>query len=206
MSIFSTVPPETTPELLPLRIYGDPVLRKKALPVGPVTPELVAFAEQMVETMYANRGIGLAAPQVGRSIRLIVLDTRIPKEPLPPDASPGEKLLTPQMPVALLNPVVLSASAETDVSSEGCLSVPKLYADITRPTSVLLQATLLDGTPVIAECAGLLGRCIQHEIDHLEGVLFPDRAIPEQAIELADKLKSMEKRALKALAKSDPAR
>ncbi len=179
-------------EALTLRFYGDPVLRKKAKPVVAVTPELCAFAEQMVDTMYDSRGVGLAAPQVGKSLRLIVLDTAPPKGDLPPDASPGEILLTPRMPLALLNPEVIAVSKEKDVASEGCLSVPKIFADVERPAFVVLRATLLDGEKVEVECGGLLARCVLHEIDHLDGVLFPDRLAKADFSEVAEEVAELE--------------
>jgi peptide deformylase len=106
------------------------------------------------------------------------------------------------MPVALVNPQILAASAETEIGSEGCLSVPKLYADVERAVTVLLEATLLDGTPLLVQCGGLLARCLQHEVDHLDGILFPDRAAVGERTALAGKLDAMERRTLKALAKS----
>ncbi len=189
-------------ETLSLRFYGDPVLRKKAKPVVEVTPELCRFAEAMVETMYASRGVGLAAPQVGKSLRLIVLDTAPAKGELPPDASPGEILLTPRMPLALLNPEVIAASKEKEVASEGCLSVPKIFADVERPAVVVLRATLLDGEKVEVECGGLLGRCLQHEIDHLDGVLFPDRLSKDELGGIAEEVGALEAKTKSALKKA----
>jgi peptide deformylase len=189
-------------ETLTLRFYGDPVLRKKAKPVVTVTPELCAFAEAMVDTMYASRGVGLAAPQVGKSLRLIVLDTAPPKGELPPDASPGEILLTPRMPLALVNPEVIVASKEKEFASEGCLSVPKIFADVERPAVVVLRASLLDGEKIEVECGGLLGRCIQHEIDHLDGVLFPDRLSKDEFGGIAGEVEALETKTKAALKKA----
>ena len=189
-------------ETLPLRHYGDPVLRKKARAIAEVTPELHRVAEQMIETMYASRGVGLAAPQIGKSIRLIVLDTMPGKDELPPDATPGEILLAPRMPLALVNPAVAEASRETEVASEGCLSVPKIFGDVERPARVLLRATLLDGEKIEVECGGLLGRCIQHEIDHLDGVLFPDRLTKAEQEAIAGEIDVLEARTKAALKKA----
>jgi len=190
------------PETLPLRHYGDPVLRKKARPIAAVTPELRKLAEQMIATMYASRGVGLAAPQIGKSIRLIVLDTMPGKDDLPPDATPGEILLAPFMPLVLVNPEVAEASKETEVASEGCLSVPKIFGDVERPAYVLLRATLLDGEKVEVECGGLLGRCIQHEIDHLDGVLFPDRLAKVELEMVTEEIEKLEARTQAALKKA----
>ena len=190
------------PETLPLRYYGDPVLRKKAKVVVAVTPEICKFAEKMIDTMYASHGVGLAAPQVGKSIRLIVLDTVPGKGELPPEATPGEILLSPRMPLALVNPEVIGVSKERDVASEGCLSVPKIFADVARPTRVVLRATLLNGEKVEVECGGLLGRCIQHEIDHLDGVLFPDRVEKDELAEIAGEVELLAKQTKAAIKKA----
>ena len=190
------------PESLPLRYYGDPVLRKTAKPVAAVTPELRKFAEKMIDTMYDSRGVGLAAPQVGKSLRLIVLDTAPGKGDLPPEATPGEILLSPRMPLALVNPEVVGASKEREVASEGCLSVPKIFADVERPSRVVLRATLLDGEQVEVECGGLLGRCIQHEIDHLDGVLFPDRVVKDELAEIAGEIAALETKTKAAIKKA----
>ena len=190
------------PETLPLRYYGDPVLRKKAKPLVAVTPELCKFAEKMIDTMYASRGVGLAAPQVGKSVRLIVLDTAPGKGELPPDATPGEILLSPRMPLALVNPEMVAVSKEREVASEGCLSVPKIFADVERPARVVLRALLLDGEKVEVECGGLLGRCIQHEIDHLDGVLFPDRVEKDGLAEIADEVEALAKQTKAAIKKA----
>jgi len=190
---------EEGPDELPLRYYGDPVLRRKARPVAAVTREVRELAERMIATMYAKRGIGLAAPQVGRSVRLIILDTEDHDRPPAPDASPGELLLGPRMPLPLINPEILAFSDQVGTASEGCLSVPKISADVTRPLAVLLRATTLEGETIEIYCSGLLARCLQHEIDHLDGVLFPNRLSKDEHARIADDLGALEKRTRKAL-------
>ena len=184
--------------LKPLRVRtcGDPLLRQRSGAVDEITPEIRALAARMVVTMFENetRGIGLAAPQVGHSIRLITLATQHPSDPLPVDASPGECLLCARMPLALVNPEIVSASSVAETASEGCLSVPELYGEVTRPRSVVLRATTLDGEHIQVECGGLLARCLQHEIDHLDGILFIDRLSREEADALASNLRALEKR------------
>jgi peptide deformylase len=187
------------PDELPVRHYGDPVLRRKARPIAAVTNEIRALAERMVVTMYNQRGVGLAAPQVGRSVRLIIVDTENRDRPPAPDASPGEVLLAARMPLPLINPEILAFSDQVETASEGCLSVPKISADVTRPATVLLRATTLDGETIEIYCGGLLGRCLQHEIDHLDGILFPNRLSSEEHGRIADDLDALEKRTRKRL-------
>ena len=163
------------------------------------------LAARMVVTMQENDvvGVGLAAPQVGVNIRLIVVDT-CPDEDSPPPAaplSPGEVSLNPRMPLALVNPEITWASPETTCCGEGCLSLPGVQGEVTRSARVRLNATTLDDEVIDVECGGLLARCLQHEIDHLDGVLFIDRASDEEQKAAAPLLKRMEKNELKQLAK-----
>ncbi len=146
--------------LLPIRIVPDPVLRQKAKPVTPAEAERVrALAPQMLATMYAAPGIGLAAPQVGVSLRLVVLDLQREQS---------------RAPMVLLNPEIIAASRETAVREEGCLSLPGQFADVERPERVKLRWQDLEGKRHEMEADGLLSVCLQHELDHLDGVLFVD--------------------------------
>ena len=160
---------------LTLRILGDPVLDQIAKPVEKIDDSIIDLAHQMLPIMYDTNGVGLAAPQVGVSLRMFVLDVPAPEDeeghPLPVN-SPGEIQLLPQMPMAFINPEVTPIGTETSEMDEGCLSVPKLYAPVKRPEKVMLKATLLDGREICIECAGLLARAIQHENDHLDGIVF----------------------------------
>ncbi len=188
--------------LLRIATYGEPVLREKAIPITEVTEEIRELAEKMTTTMYENetRGIGLAAPQVGVSLRLVVIDTSS-DEPPPPNASPGELLLEPRMPLVLVNPEITGVSAATSVYHEACLSIPELSGDVVRPVTVRLKTQLLDGEVVEIECGGLLGRCLQHELDHLDGIMFVDRMDEEDRAEIAEDLRILERQAKKRLSK-----
>lgn len=142
-------------------IHPDPRLKKVATAVDAVTPELRALADDMLETMYDAPGIGLAAPQIGISKRLIVLDC-VKEE----DAAP--------QPMAMFNPTVTWASDETNVYDEGCLSIPDQYGEVTRPAEVRVSWLDLDGKPREEQFDALWATCVQHEIDHLDGKLFID--------------------------------
>ncbi len=149
--------------VLEIRRYPDPVLKKKAGPVEEINGELQALIDNMVETMYAAPGIGLAAPQVGETKRLIVVDvsTKEEKHPL----------------LVLINPVIISFEGRID-SEEGCLSVPGYTSTIKRAERVLVRGVDREGRPMEVEATGLLARVLQHEIDHLDGILFVDRMSP----------------------------
>ncbi|BAS27436.1 peptide deformylase [Limnochorda pilosa] len=140
----------------PIRLYPDAVLRRRGRTVERVTKRLARLAHDMAETMYQANGIGLAAPQVGEAVRLMVVDV-------------GEGLTT------FINPTVLER-AGTDVDVEGCLSIPGITGYVERPAQVTVEALDLEGRPFRVQAEGLYARAIQHEIDHLNGVLFVDRA------------------------------
>jgi peptide deformylase len=141
--------------VLKIRVLGDPVLRLETKPVPVVTDDVRRLIDDMFDTMYAANGIGLAAPQVGRTERVAVVDVD------------GAKY-------ALVNPQIVVADGPKEKTEEGCLSIPDIYADVERPTHVVIKALDRDGTEFEAEATGLLGRCFQHEIDHLHGKLFLD--------------------------------
>lgn len=151
---------ETAP--LQLRYYGDPVLRKRAEPVAEITEAERQLAEQMLMTLYATgNGIGLAATQVGVLKRLIIVDI-------------GEEDDEEYEPLVLFNPELLSSDGEI-VAEEGCLSIPDVTADVKRPESIVVEGVNLQCEAIRIEADGLLARVLQHEIDHLNGVLFIDR-------------------------------
>ena len=178
-------------------ICGEPVLRRVADPITEVTDEIRELADRMITTMFENevRGVGLAGPQVGVGQRIITLATHDPDEPVPGDASPGELLLGPRMPLALVNPEVLWTDSQTESSIEGCLSIPGISGMVERPGRIILRAMLLNGETLQVECAGLLGRCLLHEIDHLDGVLFIDRMKEEERAAIAPRVAALERRA-----------
>ncbi|MBN1140555.1 MAG: peptide deformylase [Deltaproteobacteria bacterium] len=144
--------------ILPIRHYPDEVLRKKVPPETKIDQSLIDLAKNMAETMYAAPGVGLAAPQVGESRRLIVLDCN-------PKDSP--RLIT------AVNPEIILRDGES-YEEEGCLSVPGYYAQVARNARIKVKFLDLEGQEVIMDVAGLLGICFQHEIDHLDGLLFID--------------------------------
>jgi peptide deformylase len=146
--------------VLKVRKYGDPALRKSATPVGEVTPEVRAIIADMTETMYDEVGIGLAAPQVGIPLRLIVISD---------EDGRGVQ--------ALLNPAIVERGGEV-TGEEGCLSIPGVFAPVTRAAWVKVEARSVDGKPLTINARGLRARVLQHEIDHLDGVLFIDRVDP----------------------------
>ncbi|WP_114965844.1 peptide deformylase [Alkalilacustris brevis] len=145
----------------PILIHPDPRLKKAAAPVEAITPELQTLARDMLETMYDAPGIGLAAPQVGVSARLIVMDCVKDPEEDP-------------RPLILFNPEITWASEERSTYEEGCLSIPEQYADVERPSEVKVRWLNIDGQPQDEHFTGLWATCVQHEIDHLDGKLFID--------------------------------
>ena len=172
-----------------LRTLGDEVLAKVAEPVLNVDDEIRQLAREMIEATAVFNGIGLAAPQYGVSKRMVVLD--VPMDSMSEIPTPGEEQLLPRMPLVLINPEIISSSNSRSTRDEGCLSVPDIYAPVERPEKVVLRSMTLDGDMIEAECGGLLGRCIQHELDHLEGKCFTDRLSPEAAREVAGEIKRL---------------
>lgn len=141
--------------LLDIHVLGSPVLREPTRPVAEVTDELRRLVDDMFETMHAAKGIGLAAPQVGRLERLFVAEVD-------------------DVRVAIFNPEIVDASGKSAKAEEGCLSIPEVYGDVSRPPNVTVRGLGLDGQPMEMAATDLLARCFQHEIDHLHGRLFLD--------------------------------
>ncbi|MCQ8783458.1 peptide deformylase [Mangrovibrevibacter kandeliae] len=144
----------------PLIILPDPLLRQVSSPVERVDETIRRFADDMLETMYDAPGIGLAAIQVGEPLRMLVIDLSKEEEP--------------KAPQIFLNPEIVATSDSVSVYEEGCLSIPDYYAEVERPASVTVRHLGLDGAMHELEAEGLLATCLQHEIDHLNGVLFID--------------------------------
>lgn len=142
--------------VLEIRVLGDPVLRKETKPVAVVTDDVRRLIDDMFETMRMAKGIGLAAPQVGRMERVAVIDVRDSHGPL-----------------ALVNPEIVEREGSIK-GEEGCLSIPDVYDDVERAATVVVRALDRKGTPITVEANELLARCLQHEIDHLFGKLFID--------------------------------
>ncbi|MGH7482825.1 MAG: peptide deformylase, partial [Longimicrobiales bacterium] len=145
-----------------IRLLGDPILREEAAAVDTVDAEVAALIDDMFETMYDADGVGLAAPQIGVARRILIVDVREPDAP----------------PIALVNPAVVEIGRETERAEEGCLSIPGLHEIVERPATCVVDAIGRDGRPVRLGAAGLFARALQHEIDHLDGLLFLDRVSP----------------------------
>jgi peptide deformylase len=151
--------------LLKIELLGSDILRRVADEVPGPDAELDRLIADMFETMYENKGIGLAGPQVGVAKRVIVVDV---------NDEAGEKL----GPFALLNPRIVESGSDLDKHEEGCLSIPNVTGVVERPWHVVVEGLSQKGEPVTLEADGMLARCLQHEIDHLDGVLFIDRLSP----------------------------
>lgn len=170
---------------LPLAYYGHPILRKKCVPVAEITEEIRQLAANMEETMITHDGIGLAAPQVHRSIALFL--THVPEQVGPEEFSPGEVRV-------FINPKILEYSEEEWLRGEGCLSIPNVYGVVRRPLRIKVEATDLDGNRFTEEFSGLQARAIMHENDHINGKLFIDRIKGREREEMEKTLRAIKKK------------
>lgn len=180
--------------------YGSPVLRKKGERIESITPEIKKLITDMFETMEENHGVGLAAQQVGVAKQLTVIDVRAVEDrpsTLELNGKPAD--VAEIMPLVLINPEVTPVG-ESVKGSEGCLSFPEIYAEISRPESVDVKALNEKGKPIEFRCGGLLARAVQHETDHLNGLLFIDRMEKKTKLELQVELDALQA-ATKAAAK-----
>ena len=162
---------------LRVTLYGEPVLREVGAPITEFNDELKQLVTDMFETMYDEEGIGLAAQQIDQALQLCVLDVRPPEGTEAPYQYKFDGKQPPLdliMPMAIINPKVTIIDATEDVYEEGCLSFPGVNGRVTRPIGVRCEFQDVDGNPHVLEADGLLGRCILHEVDHLNGVLFID--------------------------------
>lgn len=173
--------------VLPIVAYGDPVLRETARPVEGDAPDVQALIDDMIETMRGADGAGLAAPQVGRSLRLFVADLTSAWRRLPPDERPA----LPPQPLVCINPEIVVESETEDDFEEGCLSIPGLYEWVRRPDRVTLRYVDRDFQPQEVEGMGPLASVLQHEFDHLNGVLHIDHVSPLRKRLLAGRLRRM---------------
>lgn len=172
--------------------YGSPVLRKKGERIENITPEIKKLIADMFETMTANHGVGLAAQQVGVAKQLTVIDVReITDRPstLELDGQPAD--VASIMPLVLINPEITPAGDPVK-GGEGCLSFPEIFAEIARPGTVEVKALNAKGKPVSFRCGGLLARAVQHETDHLHGILFIDRMDKKTKAELQPELDDLQ--------------
>jgi peptide deformylase len=179
--------------ILPILEYGDPILRIKGKPIESIDDRIRELATNMIETMHAANGVGLAAQQIGQGLQLTVLDVSL-VEDRPSTLKLDGKEVDPKsaMPLVLINPEV-ELCAETEVGVEGCLSFPEITGDIERAKSVIVRAQALEGGTVEIEAGGFLARAIQHEGDHLNGILFIDRMNSAAKAALASRLKRLQK-------------
>lgn len=174
--------------------YGHPVLRQRCKAVAQIDPEVRDLAENMFETMVAANGVGLAAPQVGVPIRLAIVDVSHDPECVSFFRVNGEDAdMIAFMPLVFINPA-LEFGPERETGIEGCLSIQGIRAEVRRPASVKATLPQLDGSVLELETDGLLARALQHEIDHLNGVLFVDRLPPVRKVAMRGRLKLLAER------------
>lgn len=163
--------------ILDITKLGEPILREKAQPVAEVNDEIRQLCEDMFETMIEAEGVGLAGPQVGKNLRLFVL------------------IADDEVRRVFINPQIIKTSEEVGEYDEGCLSIPQVYETITRPVAVTVQALNEKGKPFTLEADGFLARIIQHEYDHLDGILYIDRGDKEFAAKTEEQFKKRAERA-----------
>ena len=190
--------------LLNLSMYGDPVLHKKGDLIKEFSSKLNELYQDMLETMYKEDGIGLAAQQVGKAIQFCVVD--VPTHPeYPIMANMDGKDLSPQllMPMCLANPQIEFLSDEEYYYEEGCLSFPNIKGDVARPEIILVNYQDLDGNSHSLKCDGLLARCIQHEVDHLNGILFTERMDKDVFAKIKAEVKELRKNTQSTLKKKN---
>ncbi len=178
---------------LPIVHYNDPVLRKKGAKITVFDAALTRLAEQMIATMHTANGIGLAAQQIGQAIQLCVVDLRAADADFNWEldgTKPPKELF---MPFPLVNPEIKFLPSDEFVYEEGCLSFPDIRGDVIRPDVIRVTYQDLQGTPHVLVCDDLLARCIQHEVDHLNGTLFIDRMGKKVRAEIEPEIKALAK-------------
>ena len=187
--------------VLPITKYGDPILRQKGQRIEKITPEILGLIDDMFETMDAARGIGLAAQQVGKALQLAIVDVAgIEDRPSTLELKGKTSDVEEFMPLVLINPVI-TALGESVPGPEGCLSFPEMYGEISRPELIEVKATNYKGKPFEFRCGGLLARAIQHENDHLHGILFIDRMLRSDKSKLQEELDELQATTKAALSK-----
>ena len=179
--------------ILSILQYGDPILRAKGKQIEKIDDHVRELAANMIETMHAANGIGLAAQQVGEALQLTVLDvSQIEDRPSTLRLNGKDVDPAATMPLVLINPVI-ELGDETEVGTEGCLSFPEINGQIERAESTTARAQNLEGDKIEIVASGLLARAIQHEVDHLDGILFIDRMNSAAKAALASRLKRLQK-------------
>jgi len=170
---------------LPLVYYGDPILRKKGTRIDEINDDLRQFINDMEETLLIHQGYGLAAPQVNRSIALFLIN--IAKQVGPDEWLPGKTHV-------LINPKILEVSEEENGRGEGCLSIPGVYAPVSRPSRIKVEYTDVEGNTVTKEFTGIEARAVMHENDHINGVLFIDRIRGKEREKIEPELRAVKKK------------
>ena len=189
--------------VLPIVKYGHPALRQKGARIEKITPPIKQLIHDLLETMYAAAGVGLAAQQVGHALQLTVIDVRgIKDRPSTLELNGKPADVDGFMPLVLLNPSI-TPMANPVASPEGCLSFPEIYAEIARPESVHVVGMNEKGERIEFHCDGLLARVVQHEADHLHGILFIDRMSTEIKMELKPQLDQLQEASKEALKKKE---
>jgi len=187
--------------ILPVIKYGHPVLRQKGARIEKITPVIKKLVTDMLATMHASKGVGLAAQQIGRALQLTVIDVREAKDRpswLELNGKPAD--VDGFMPLVLINPEI-KPFGDPVPGGEGCLSFPEIFGEITRPGSVDVKALNEKGKPFEFRCGGLLARALQHEVDHLNGILFIDRMTKATKSELQPQLDELQAATKAALQK-----
>ena len=178
--------------ILPVVKFGHPKLRQKGARIESVTPAIKQLIADMFETMYANKGIGLAAQQIGQALQLTVIDVRVATDrPSSLELKGKPSDVADFMPLVLINPEIQRVG-DPIPSAEGCLSFPEIFADILRPEFAEVKALNESGQPLEFRCGGLLARAVQHEVDHLNGILFIDRMDKKTKEELRPELEALQ--------------
>jgi len=191
--------------ILPILQYGDPILRIKGKRIEEIDDRIRELAANMIETMHAAHGVGLAAQQIGEALQLTVLDISAVEDRPSTLILDGKDITDPRtaMPLVLINPEI-ELRGETEVGVEGCLSFPEITADIDRAHSVTVRAQNLEGEPIEIEANGFLARAIQHEHDHLDGILFIDRMSSAAKAALSSRLKRLQKETKRGIRHREP--
>ena len=184
--------------------YGDPILRAKGKQIDQIDNRIRELAANMLETMHAANGVGLAAQQIGEALQLTVLDiSEIEDRPSTMKLNGAEVDPKSAMPLVLVNPQI-SLRDETSIGTEGCLSFPEITGEIERAESVTARAETLEGKSIEIEATGLLARVLQHEVDHLNGILFIDRMSSAAKASLSSRLKRLQKETQRGHARDEP--
>ena len=174
--------------------YGDPILRTKGKQIEKIDNQIRELVANMIETMHAAHGVGLAAQQVGKALQLTVLDVSEVEDRASTMKLNGKEVdPKASMPLVLINPKIEVAGGATEIGTEGCLSFPEITGEIERAKSIIVHAQTLEDDKIDIEASGLLARAIQHEVDHLNGILFIDRMNSAAKAALSSRLKRLQK-------------